>query len=138
MEGTWDATIKSGNDESKGKMTCKMDLGGLWLVTEFEGSFGDMKFQGRGFDGYDPMNKKYVSVWVDSMSFRPMNMEGTYDEEKKTLTMKGEAMGPDGKPAKHKLVTHMKDNDHHTMTMFVTSPDGEEMEIMTVDYTREK
>src|SRR5262249_1249321 len=72
LEGTWDATVKTEQGESKGTMIYKMDLGGLWMVSDFKGEFGGQKFQGKGFDGYDPMKKKYVSVWVDSMSIAPM------------------------------------------------------------------
>src|SRR5262249_31409183 len=65
LVGVWDATVSVGG---KGTMTYKMDLGGLWLVSEYEGEFGDQKFQGRGLDTYDSAKKKYVTVWADSMS----------------------------------------------------------------------
>ena len=93
LEGTWDATMKLGGSESKGTMIYKMELGGLWLVSNFEGDFGGMKFMGKGLDTYDPNKKKYVSIWVDSMTTAPMTMEGTYDEDKKTMTMSGEGNG---------------------------------------------
>src|SRR5260370_9109650 len=37
MEGTWDATVKFGGEESKGTMTYKMGLGDMWLLSHFEG-----------------------------------------------------------------------------------------------------
>jgi len=52
--------------------------------------------------------------------------------------MTGEAPGPDGKPAKHKMVTHMPDDDHMTFTMYVVAPDGQENKVMTIEYTRKK
>src|SRR5262249_6297977 len=39
LEGTWEATMKFGGMESKGTMIYKMDLGGLWLTSNFEGDF---------------------------------------------------------------------------------------------------
>ena len=40
-----------------------MDLGGLWLTSNFEGDFGGMKFQGRGFDQYlKNLRKAYERV----------------------------------------------------------------------------
>jgi hypothetical protein len=138
MEGTWSAKVKMGDEESAGTQTSKLELGGLWLVSQFKGEFGGEKFEGRGMDGYDPGKGKYVSVWVDSMSTKPMLLEGTYDKEKKTLTMIGEAPGPGGEMAKHKLVTHMPDDDHHKLTMYIIGADGEEIQIMTIDYTRKK
>jgi len=137
LEGTWNAKIKMGDSESTATATYKMVCGGMWLMSDFQGQLGDMKFSGQGLDGYDPEKKKYVSVWVDSMSSRPMLLEGTHDKEKKTTTMMGEAPGPDGKLAKHKMVTHLPDNDHMTFTMYIVA-DGQENKIMTIEYTRKK
>jgi hypothetical protein len=117
-EGTWDTTLKMMGMESKGKSTYKMELGGLWLVTTYEGDLGGMKFQGRGLDSYDPVKKKYVSVWVDNMSTIPLLMEGTYDKAKKTLTMMGEGPGMDGKPTKYKAVSEWKDDNTVLFSMY--------------------
>jgi hypothetical protein len=138
MEGTWTAKVKAGDSESAATMTCKMECGGLWLVSDFRGKHEGQPFQGRGLDGYDPKKKKYVSVWVDSMTPRPLLFEGTYDKEKKTLTMTGEGLGYDGKPARYKSVAHMPDDDHHTFTMYMVGPDGRENKMMTIEYTRKK
>ena len=67
MVGTWDTTMKIEGGESKGTCVYKMDVGGLWLASTFEGDIGGMKFSGRGYDSYDPAKKKYVGVWLDSM-----------------------------------------------------------------------
>ncbi|MEX2027576.1 MAG: DUF1579 domain-containing protein [Pirellulaceae bacterium] len=135
--GEWTCLCKtSDGTESKGVSTSKMECGGLWLVTNFEGDFGGAKFQGKGLDSYDPKTKKFVAVWVDSMSTTPMTLEGTYDEKTKTLTMTGEGKMPDGTLAKHRMVTKYKDKDHHSFEMFMTLPDGKEMPMMTIDYTR--
>src|SRR5262245_33879755 len=67
LEGTWDGTVKAGDQESKGTMTYKM-MGGFWLTSHFEGDFGGQKFEGRGIETYDPEKKKYVSAWSDSMA----------------------------------------------------------------------
>src|SRR5262245_54225969 len=97
MEGTWDTTMKMPGGKSKGTATYKMDLGGLWLTSKFEGDMGGEKFSGRGFDTYDADKKKFVGVWFDSMSTKPMVLQGTYDKAKKTMTMVGDAPGMDGK-----------------------------------------
>jgi len=135
LEGTWEATMKFGGMESKGTMVWKMDLGGLWLTSNFDGDFGGMKFQGRGFDSYDGMKKKYVAVWLDSMSTSPMTMEGSWDAGSKTLTMAGEGPGPDGKPTKHKMVSTMKDDDNIITQMFMG--DGKDA-MFEIAYKRKK
>ena len=58
-----------------------------------------------------------------------------FDKEKKTLTMVGDGMGMDGKPAKWKSVTTMKDKDTMHMSMYV----GDAKDPMfTVTYKRKK
>jgi hypothetical protein len=96
-----------------------MDLGGLWLVSAFEGSIGGQRFSGRGFDSYDATKKKFVGVWFDSMSTTPMVMEGTYNAATKTLTMVGEGPGMDGKPVKHRAVSVMPDDNTINFSMYM-------------------
>jgi hypothetical protein len=138
LEGTWDAIIKMQNTESKGKVVYKMDVGGLWLTSDFEGAMGEEKFTGKGLDSYDPVRKKYVSVWVDSWSTSPMVSEGTYDKDGKTVTMTGEGPGHDGKPAKYKMTTVHKDKDNMHWTLFGTGPDGKEGPMLEITYKRRK
>ncbi len=135
LVGNWDATMKFGGMESKGTMAYKMELGGLWLTSTFEGEFGGMKFQGRGLDSYDAAKKKYVGVWVDSMVTTPMLMEGTYDKAKKTMTLSGDGPGMDGKPTKFKSVTEMPDDDTINFSMYMG--DGKEPGF-TIAYKRKK
>jgi hypothetical protein len=136
FEGTWDAKVKFGTQESKGTAVYKLECGGMWLACEFNGEFGGQKFQGRGIDGYDADKKKYVGIWVDSMTTSPMISEGTYDPKTKTLTYRSEGKGPDGKPMKIRSSTVIKDKDHHEHQMFSTGEDGKEQLIMTIQYER--
>ena len=138
MEGTWDAVVKAGPQESKGKVTYKMEIGGLWLVSDFQGEFEGQKFTGKGLDSYDPIRKKYVGVWVDSMSTSPVISEGTFDKDGKVLTMTGEGPGQDGKPTKYKMVSEHKDKDNILWTMFGAGPDGKDAPMMTITYKRRK
>jgi hypothetical protein len=137
-EGTWEATAKSEGHESKGTMTYKMDLGGLWLVGDFKGKFMDQEFTGKGLDTYDPIKKKYISVWVDSMSTAPMIMEGTYDKDNKVLTQTGQGPGMDGKMTMYKGVLEIKDDDTMVYTMSSPGKDGKDQMMMTITYKRKK
>src|SRR5262245_16333106 len=71
MEGDWDLVMKFEGGEAKGTVKYKMELGGLWLAGALESELFGTKFQGKSLDGYDPMKKKFVGVWVDSMSSSP-------------------------------------------------------------------
>lgn len=133
--GNWDCAITAMGNESKGTATYKMELGGLWLTSTFEGDFGGLKFSGRGLDSYDAAKKKYVAVWIDSFSTSPLVMEGTYDKEKKTQTMTGEGPGEGGKLMKYKMVTVWKDDDTATFSMYM----GDEKEAgFKIVYKRKK
>jgi hypothetical protein len=98
-----------------------MDVGGLWLLSDYQGQFAGQKHQGRGMDGYDQSRRKYVNVWVNSMRTSPTITYGTYDMESKTLTMAGEAEEGDGQKAHIKMVT--KWEDPNTMVVTISSPD---------------
>jgi hypothetical protein len=134
-EGTWETTMKMAGMESKGSCTYKMELGGLWLVSNFESDLGGAKFTGKGLDSYDPAKKKYVGIWVDSWSTSPLNMEGTFDAKTKTLTMTGDGPGMDGKPTKFKAVSEWKDEDTVNFSMYMG--DGKEPGF-TITYKRKK
>lgn len=134
-EGNWDLVMKFGGMETKGTAVYKMELGGLWLTSTVEADLFGQKFQGKGLDSYDAAKKKYVAIWVDSMVTTPMIMEGTYDAAKKTLTMVGEGMGEDGKPAKFKSVTEMADDNTINFTMYMG--DGKDP-AFTIVYKRKK
>ena len=133
--GTWDTTMKFAGMESRGVATYKMDLGGLWLVSALESEFAGQKFSGRGMDSYDAAKKKYVGVWVDSMGTSPLLMEGTFDKEKKALTMVGESAGPDGKPMKFKAVSQWKDDDTVHFAMYMADATDP---AFTIVYKRRK
>ncbi|MGL4550732.1 MAG: DUF1579 domain-containing protein [Gemmataceae bacterium] len=135
LAGTWDTTMKAPGMESKGTATYKMELGGIWLGGVLESELFGTKFTGKSLESYHPAKKKYVSVWVDSMSTAPVTMEGTYDEEKKTLTMAGEGPAMEGKMAKYKSVSKMPDADTLEMTMWIG--DGKEP-AFTIVYKRKK
>ena len=133
--GTWDLTMKFEGGESRGTCVYKLDLGGLWLASTVESDLMGMKFSGRGYDTYDATKKKYVGVWMDSMSTSPMTMEGTFDAAKKSFTMTGEGPGMDGKPTKYKSVSEMPDDDTIIMKMWM----GDSKEPgFTITYKRKK
>jgi len=135
-EGVWDATIKTKEGESKGVQSCKSDLNGLWFLEHFKADFGGMNFEGRGATSYDPAKKKYVGIWIDSMSTSPMVSEGTYDSKTKTMTMKGDMPMPDGKSMKATMTTVTKDANTRVFTIRCAGPDGKDFEMLQITYKR--
>jgi hypothetical protein len=135
FEGTWDATVSFMGKESKATATYKFDLGGFWLIEDFKGEFEGQKFAGRATAGYDPLRKKYVSTWVDSMSPSLIIMEGAFDKDGKTFTETGEGPGMDGKLTKLKNVYEFKDKNTILFTMYVIN-NGKDQETMKITYKR--
>ncbi len=137
-EGKWDAVMEMGGQKSKATVNYKAICGGMWIESDFEGELLGTKFQGHGLDGYDQNKKKYVGVWVDSMSSAPLRFEGNYDPKTKLLVMTGESVGPDGKPQKFKSTTENKNKDQFLFKMYMVQPDGGEELSFTIDYSRRK
>lgn len=140
--GTWDAVMSMAGEggkamEFKGVSVAKIACGGLWLLEDFMlPDFMGAPYHGHGTTGYDAAKGKYVSTWVDSMTTSISSFEGNYDAAGKVLTMTGTSMGPDGKPAKHRLVTTWNSADQYVFAMFITGADGNEAAVMTITYTR--
>jgi hypothetical protein len=146
-EGVWDAEITMilpGQDpkdaaKTKGVETNRL-LGGKWLISDFKGEFFGSPFEGHGVNGYDAKKSKYVGTWVDSMSQHIDQLEGTYDEKTKTLTLNADSVNPaSGKPMKMRLETQFKDDDTRTFAEYVQM-DGEKefAKLMEVKYTKRK
>lgn len=138
LVGEWDCTVKMQGMESKGTAVYKLDMHGMWLVSEFSSDFGGQPFKGMGIDGYDASKKKYVGMWVDSMSSSPMMSEGSYDSTGKIMTMVGESTTPDGKKSKNKMVSEMKSPDLMVFNMYMVSDNGSDIPMLTIEYRRKK
>jgi len=143
--GVWDAEIKMwmGGPDSEPMVSKGMErnrlLGGLWLVSNFSGKFGDQEFQGHGVTGYDPTKKKYVGTWVDTMSTHISHTESTYDAAKSEMTMMMTGIdSQSGQEMTSKATVKYIDNDQHVMTMYMKDPagDGDWIKGMEISYKR--
>lgn len=135
--GEWDAVVHMGGGQSKAGMTTR-SFGPFCTVDDFKGEMMGQTFIGHGVNGYDPVKKMYFSFWTDSFSPSPSLFWGTYDEKTKTMTMSGEMVGEDGKPAKATNTTRFTDADHMVFTMSAQGPDGKAAEMLKIEYARKK
>jgi hypothetical protein len=144
-EGTWDAVVEmtpapgAPPSTSKGVEVNTIGCGGLCLISDFKGDLmPGMTFHGHGTTVYDPAKKKYVGSWTDSMSAGLTIGESTHDPATKKVegTMEGRDMT--GAVVKSRSVVEYPDADRRVMTMFMTMPDGKEMQTMRISYTRRK
>jgi hypothetical protein len=147
-EGTWDATVKMfmGAPGAEPRVTKGVEVntvlsGGLWLVSRFEGDFGGAPFEGRGQFGYDPVQKKYVGTWIDSMAPNLSILEGTYDAKSRTMTYVGDGVDATTRSKfTQRMVTVTRDDGTRDFTLYVTSPEtgGKEIKVMAISYTKRK
>ena len=113
----------------------KMIMGGRYLVENFEGTSMGMPFQGMGLTGYDNIDKKYKSVWVDNFGTGIMMMEGDANDMG-GLTMYGKMNDPMGGVMHMKGVTSQHDKNTVNFEMFTKTPDGGWDKMMEIIYNR--
>ncbi len=144
--GVWDAettmwmTPDSEPVASKGTETNAM-LGKFWLTSVFEGEMMGEKFTGHMQLGFDPLKKKYVGTWIDSVSPFAFALEGQYDLATHTLTiMMNGTSAQTGQPETAKNVTRYIDDDTKVFEMYmpVEGKDGEWWKMMEIKYKRRK
>ena len=142
--GTWDAVVEfipapgAPPMVSKGVEVNTIGCGGLCLISDFKGEAMGSPFHGHGMTAWDPAKKKYVGSWTDSMSTGIAVAEMTYDAAAKTGA--GWMEGPDmtGKITKTRTVVDYKTEGARVMTAYTPGPDGKEMQVMKITYTRRK
>ena len=141
--GTWDATMKiwpqEGAEpiESKGTETNELLQGGMWLVSRFKGEIFGMPFSGMGTVGYDPIDKKYVGTWVDSISPHLTIMKGEYDAASKTMTSIAEGRDFEtGQVTQSKHITRFTDENTRTFEIHAKEEGGKERKVMEIQYKR--
>ena len=142
LAGKWTAATKFWMDpsapaeESTGTADAEIVFGGRFLKETYTGTAHGQPFEGVGYTGYDNVKKQYVGNWVDSMATGIMNSTGTYDAASNTLKMGGTMSCPINGDMKMRMETVITDNDHHTMTGYMTGADGKEAKGMEIVYTR--
>ncbi len=123
--------------ETKGTEINELILGGFWLSSRLTGDFLGMAFEGRTMLGYDTFKKKYVSTWVDNFGPWMLSTEGSYDAKAKTMSLAGEGFEPmQNRMVRVRMVTEIKDADHHVFSYYTTAPDGKEWKSMEISYAR--
>jgi Protein of unknown function (DUF1579) len=152
LDGKWNYTVKmwmngdpsSKPDVSHGSATRESIMGGRYVVMDVhgnmempgpDGKMQKMEFKGRGTEGYDNVQKKFVATWLDNMGTGIMMSEGTYDEASKTFTFTGQYEPMPGMVQKIRETLKLTDKDHMTMEWF-EDRGGKEVKTMEINYTR--
>ncbi len=123
--------------ESTGSETNELIFGGRYLTTHHEGNMMGMPFQGRGVMGYDKIQKKFVGVWIDSMSTMIYMESGQYDAESRTFTMTATFTDPTGKEMQGKHIHRIVSDSERTLEFHEAEAGSDEWRKSgTITYTR--
>jgi hypothetical protein len=142
QEGIWKTSMKAYMEPGMppmvvdGESTMKTIMGGRYLVEEFVSDFMGMPFEGMLLQGYDNLSQEYWSIWIDSTSTGYMASRGQKGADGSLVlngTMK-DLRTPEGRPVRS-VVTQINEDAVH-FEMFDTAPDGTEIKVMEIDYTR--
>jgi hypothetical protein len=124
--------------ESTGTCRQKMILDGRFLQQEYAGKMMGSTFKGINIIGYDNHTKKYVSVWIDSMSTGIYFFEGTASPGGKTITQESRYDDPVRGPMTWRSVSRIVNDQTMAYEMFITAKGGKEEKMMEMTMTRKK
>jgi uncharacterized protein DUF1579 len=149
--GNWDYAGKlwtapgAPASEFKGKNVCKMVLGGRFLFDVTDGDPiipGGEPFHGMGLTGFDNFRKKYINTWADNMTTAIMHSEGERSADGTEVvyaTQQPDLMSGDPKKmVKSRTVEKRVSDDQFVFQMFDPGPDGKEVKVLEITYTRKK
>jgi hypothetical protein len=123
----------------KGSDKCRV-LGGFWMVSDGKGEMMGFKMENVLTLGYDPVKKKYVGQWVDSMMPHQWKYEGEVDESGKKITLHTEGPSPEAptKMLKFRETFEFKSKDHRIFTSSMQGDDGQWKLLVTLNAKRKK
>ncbi|MEJ5166924.1 MAG: DUF1579 family protein, partial [Thermoanaerobaculia bacterium] len=117
----------------------EVELGGRFLIMEYEGTFEGMKFEGMAITGYDNAKKKYQTIWIDNFGTGFYPTEGTCTSDFKECTEEGEWYDPIRKTNfKVKSITKIIDENTYKNEMYVTYANEKTFKSMELIYKRKK
>ena len=147
MVGSWKTTSRfwaNGPDapptETQGTSEVKWVLDGRFLQQEAKGEMMGKPYNGIGFTGYDNMNKKYESFWIDNTSTAMFRADGTLDQTGKVLTTVGKMDEPmTGEHDKGVMyIYRMVSKDKHIFEIHDLSLPQGKTKVAELEYTRVK
>lgn len=132
LVGTWEGGVKfkMGDQWAESKGTCKreLDMDGRFVIERVDSSpafEGAPRFKGLGIVGYNTLQNKYESVWIDNMGTYVSTSTGTFDEKAKTFTFEGDMFDPmKGTKTRQRTVIDCSNPRTETMTGYAVGADG--------------
>ena len=143
-DGEWnnDITMWMDSTQPPTKTTAvsknEMIMGGRYQLSKTTGTMMGMPFEGLSLLGYDNKKKIFTSTWIDNFGTGTLTSEGAWDEQAKTINLKGKSIDPmSGKEIMIRQVIKFIDNDTQQFEMFDDRL-GKEVKSMEIKLTRKK
>lgn len=148
LAGAFDAEVRffMGPGEpvvSTGTMVNQLILDGRFLRQEFQGDLPTgvdprmQPFSGQGFLGYNSVDKRYESAWIDNASTLIQVESGQVDAAGREWNFYSSMTNPQsgGAMEKRSILT-LRDENNHSMEIWFREPDGPEIRTMEIRYSR--
>jgi hypothetical protein len=110
-------------------------LGGRYVVEKYSGTMMGMPFEGMGITGYDNVEQKYVTIWVDNMSTGIFRMLGEADDNG-NLVFTGEYKDPVSGETKTMRSVSSPAAGGEKFEMYEVAADGSEFKVFEIVYTK--
>ncbi len=95
-----------------------------------------MPFEGISVTGYDNAKKIFVNSWIDNMGTGMMYLEGSWDDQNKSINFKGKTVDPvTGNDIPVREIIRFPDDNTQVMEMYMTA-NGTEFKGMEIKFTR--
>ena len=150
LEGDWTVATshrpapKAPESTSVGSLTNKLIMGGRYLLQDYAGEFEMgpgivVQFQGKGLLGYDNVERRHKSFWIDNFGTGFLLQDGVCDEDGRLITMMGSYNDPTTPdPKTMRTVYRIENKDRFIMEMYMPDPEGNEFLSMTLVHVRKK
>jgi hypothetical protein len=121
--------------ESSGTAKLKSILGGRFLEEENSGESLGQPYLGLRLYGYNNGSKQYEAIWIYNGSTAFLVLDGTSDDNGKTVRYSGAFLGPGGQRQTLRVIITQNDADHFSVKLLGEAPGGGMSTLETV-YTR--
>lgn len=142
-QGEWKDTMlyytEPGTSPDTGYTTTvyKTELDTLYTTAVTRGFIFSRSFEGRNIMGWDNTKKVFQSVWVDNLGSGITMLEGPWNSDNKTITLKGKMLDPASeKETDFEEVITIIDDKHQKFEMWNTDLKGNRRLTMQIFSTK--
>ena len=123
--------------QSTGTAKLKSILGGRFLEEENSGDSFGAPYAGLRLYGYNNGSKQYEAIWIYNGSTAFLVLDGTSDDDGKTVRYSGAFLGPGGSRQTLRVTITQQDADHFVVRLLGEGP-GDATSTLETTYTRVK